>query len=62
MGKYAPKTKTHTRTQNFQRLTDTYFKIMISKGYKSDDRFSNMIDDSLHVSYAAHCDYFIANR
>lgn len=55
--KYTPKTKTYENPK-FQRLTDTYFKIDF-KGYKSDDRFSNMIDDSLHVSYAAHCDYFI---
>jgi hypothetical protein len=55
--KYVPKTKT-SENPKFQRLTDTYFKIDF-KGYKSDARFSNMIDDSLHVSYAAHCDYFI---
>lgn len=55
--KYTPKTKTYENSK-FQRLTDTYFKIDM-KGYKSDEKFSNMIDDSLHVSYAAQCDYFV---
>ncbi len=41
-----------------QRVTDTYFRIDF-KGYKSDERFSNLIDDALHVFYGAHCDYFI---
>jgi hypothetical protein len=54
---YMPKTKVSDNKQH-QRITDTYVKIDL-KGYKSDDRFSNMIDDSLHVFYAAHCDFFI---
>ncbi|RZJ89295.1 MAG: hypothetical protein EOO20_11380 [Chryseobacterium sp.] len=29
------------------------------KGYHRDERFANLIDDSLHCFYAAHCDYFI---
>jgi hypothetical protein len=55
--KYSLKTKTSDNTE-YQKITDTYFKIDF-KGFKSDDRFSNMIDDSLHVFYGAHCDYFI---
>lgn len=42
----------------YQKVTDTYFKIDF-RGYKSDDRSPNMIDDALHVFYAAHCDYFV---
>ncbi len=55
--KFVPKHKT-SDNPNYQKLTNTYFKIDF-KGYKSDDRFSNMIDDSLHVFYGAHCSYFI---
>lgn len=55
--KYAPKNKTSDNPA-FQKIIDTYFKIDF-KGYKADERFSNMIDDSLHVFYGAHCDYFI---
>lgn len=29
------------------------------KGYRQDERFSNMLDDSLHSFYGAHCDYFL---
>ena len=29
------------------------------KGYSSDERFANLIDDALHCFYAAHCDYFV---
>jgi hypothetical protein len=29
------------------------------KGYSSDERFANMIDDGLHCFYVAHCDYFV---
>jgi hypothetical protein len=29
------------------------------KGYRQDERFANMIDDSLHCFYAAHCDHFL---
>lgn len=29
------------------------------KGYSTDERFANMIDDALHCFYAAHCDYFV---
>jgi hypothetical protein len=54
---YLPKTKTSDNSE-FQKITETYCKIDF-KGYKSDDRFPNLIDDSLHVFYGAHCDYFI---
>ena len=52
-----PKNKT-SENSTYQKITDTYFKIDI-KGYKSDERFSNLIDDALHVFYGAHCDCFI---
>jgi hypothetical protein len=55
--KYAPKNKTSDNPE-FQKITDTYFKIDF-RGYKSDEKFSNLIDDSLHVFYGAHCDYFV---
>jgi len=55
--KYAPKNKTSDNVA-YQKITETYFKIDF-RGYKSDEKFSNMIDDSLHVFYGAHCDYFI---
>lgn len=55
--KYLPKNKT-SDNPIYQRITDTYYKIDF-KGYKSDEKFSNLIDDSLHVFYGAHCDYFI---
>jgi hypothetical protein len=42
----------------YQRVTDTYYKIDF-RGYKSDEKFENMIDDSLHVFYGAHCNYFV---
>lgn len=54
---YAPKNKTSDNPA-YQKITDTYFRIDF-KGYKSDARFSNMIDDALHVFYGAHCDYFL---
>jgi hypothetical protein len=56
---YSPKTKT-SENPVYQKIIDTYFKIDL-KGYKSDDKFSNLFDDSLHVFYGAHCDYFITN-
>lgn len=55
--KYTPKTQI-TGNPAYQRITDTYCKIDF-QGYKSDDKFSNLIDDSLHVFYGAHCDYFV---
>ncbi|NOT52662.1 MAG: hypothetical protein HOP10_15470 [Chitinophagaceae bacterium] len=42
----------------YQKITSVYQKIDF-KGFKSDEKFSNMIDDSLHVFYAAHCDFFV---
>jgi hypothetical protein len=55
--KYHPKTKTSENSE-YQKIIETYCKIDFS-GYKSDDKFPNLIDDSLHVFYGAHCDYFI---
>ena len=54
---YAPKNKISDNPA-YQKITDTYFRFDF-KGYKSDDRFSNMIDDALHVFYGAHCDCFL---
>ncbi|MDF2454088.1 MAG: hypothetical protein K0R51_81 [Cytophagaceae bacterium] len=54
---YSAKSKT-SYNPIYQKITDTYCKIDF-KGYKSDDKFSNLIDDSLHVFYAGHCEYFI---
>ncbi|MBN4062015.1 MAG: hypothetical protein COA57_08155 [Flavobacteriales bacterium] len=54
---YAPKTKTSDNPA-YQKITDTYCKIDF-RGYKSDEKFSNLIDDSLHVFYGARCHYFV---
>ncbi|PXV66821.1 hypothetical protein CLV62_10481 [Dysgonomonas alginatilytica] len=54
---YLPKTKT-SKNEDYQKITDTYFKLDL-KGFKSDDKFSNLLDDALHVFYGAQCDYFI---
>jgi hypothetical protein len=51
--------KTVTNSK-YDKIFDTFFKFDL-KGYKADERFSNMIDDGLHTAYAAHCDYFITN-
>jgi hypothetical protein len=42
----------------YQKITNTYCKIDF-RGFKSDEKFSNLIDDSLHAFYGAHCDFFI---
>lgn len=42
----------------YQRLTTTYFKIDY-RGIKSDTKFANLVDDSIHTFYGAHCDYFL---
>lgn len=55
--RYATKTKT-SENPAFQKIIDTYCKIDF-QGYKSDERFSNLIDDAMHVFYGAHCDYFV---
>jgi hypothetical protein len=54
---YLPKTKTSDNPV-YQKITNTYCKIDF-KGFKSDEKFSNLIDDSLHVFYGAQCDFFI---
>lgn len=55
--RYYPKTKTSDNNV-YILVLNTYSEIDL-EGYKSDERFNNMIDDSLHTFYAAHCDYFI---
>ncbi len=42
----------------YQKITDTYVRINF-QGHKSDEVFTNMIDDSMHVFYGAHCNYFV---
>lgn len=54
---YSHKSKI-TDNPMYQKITNVYQKIDF-KGYKSDEKFANLIDDSLHVFYAAHCDFFI---
>ena len=49
-----------SKNPHYDKLIDTFFKFDI-KGYKSDNAFPNLIDDSLHTFYASHCDYFITN-
>lgn len=49
-----------SKNPHYEQLIDTFFKFDI-KGYKSDNAFPNLIDDSLHSFYASHCDYFITN-
>lgn len=41
-----------------QMVTDKYFNIDL-QGKFADDKLHNLVDDSLHSFYAAHCDYFI---
>lgn len=55
---YEPKTKV-TDNPIYNKVTSTYHKIDL-KGFKSDEKFSNLIDDSLHVFYGAHCEAFVS--
>lgn len=43
---------------DYDLLINTYLKIDW-RGFKSDERFDNMIDDALHTFYAGHCQIFI---
>ncbi len=54
---YSGKTKI-TDNPMYQKITGTYQKIDF-RGFKSDDKFANLIDDSLHVFYGAYCEYFV---
>lgn len=54
---YSDKTKI-TDNPIYQKITGNYQKIDF-RGIKSDERFANLIDDSLHVFYGAYCEYFI---
>lgn len=53
-------TSTHKSGDNpaYHKLIMTYCKIDM-RGFKSDDKFSNLIDDALHSFYGGHCEYFI---
>lgn len=42
----------------YDRIFNLFTSIDL-KGYSSDERFANLIDDALHCFYAAHCDYFV---
>lgn len=55
--RYEGKTKV-SENAAYQRIISEYAKTDF-KGVKSDEKFPNMIDDSLHVFYGAQCNYFI---
>jgi hypothetical protein len=44
----------------YSLVMQTYAKYNF-KGHNSDDKFNNMVDDSLHTFYGGHCHYFISN-
>jgi len=54
---YIPESKS-SKNKAYNKITDEYFKFDM-KGYKSDEKFENMIDDSLHTFYGAHCEVFV---
>ena len=54
---YAPKSKI-SDNKEYQKITEVYLNLDLS-GLKMDNKFQNLIDDSLHVFYGAHCDFFI---
>jgi len=45
---------------NYQNFTSLYAKIDFL-GRRKDEKFPNMIDDSIHAFYGGHCDIFISN-
>lgn len=47
-------------SKTYHHYFETFFKHDL-QGYKSDERFLNMMDDALHSYYGAHCDFFITN-
>ncbi len=47
-------------TLKLDLLIQEFLKMDI-QGIKKDKQFINMVDDSLHSFYAAHCDYFVTN-
>ncbi len=59
LDEYTPNTKT-SENKKYSKIMDVFYKHDL-KGYKSDGKYSNMIDDSLHTFYGAHCDFFITN-
>lgn len=56
---YEPKND-QLKNKNYSKVLDLFYKTDL-KGYKTDANYNNMIDDSLHTFYAAHCDFFITN-
>lgn len=56
--KYMPESKASKNTV-YNKIMDEYFKLDM-KGFKSDAQFPNMIDDSLHTFYGAHCSVFVS--
>lgn len=59
METYVPKNKT-SENEWYDKITNLYSQIDF-KGYKTDKEFANMIDDSKHTFYGAHCQFFITN-
>lgn len=55
--KHMPHIET-TKNPWFDKITNEYALVNF-KGYKSDEKFANMLDDSKHVFYGAYCKYFI---
>lgn len=55
--KQYPKKKTMDN-EIYDLVISTYYGIDL-QGFKSDDRFPNMIDDGLHTFYGSQCDYFL---
>lgn len=56
--KYMPESK-GSENKAYNKIMDEYFKLDM-KGFKSDSQFPNMIDDSLHTFYGAHCTIFVS--
>jgi len=54
---YSPKNRVSDNPA-YHEITNSYIKLDF-RGYKSDVKFPNLIDDSLHAFYGAHCDFFI---
>lgn len=54
---HTPKTQT-SENPWYDKITNLYTRIDF-KGFKTDKGFSNMIDDSNHTFYGAHCNFFI---
>lgn len=56
---FTPKSEV-SKNESYSKIIDVFYRYDL-KGYKTDARFPNMVDDALHTFYGAHCDYFITN-